>query len=177
MKEIYLEQDLNQNPTLNPQVEVHDLNPENLENGQQALSVRDASIWAESGLDMAIACIERVRSSLIRSSELFREDDSVRANRFFIQCVEGLQRFMEAVRNTKAALHLDFSKIPTEMGNLQDTEKALLFILRGMFINQERKEYDAIADKIEYELITNVSSWISSLKAIRQERVNLAQQQ
>ena len=171
MKDIYLEQELSQNPTLNPSDRNHELGSGVEEGSSPSISVRDVSIWAESGLDIAIASIERVRGSLIRSAELFREDDSTNANRFFIQCVEGLQRFMEAVRNTKAALNLDFSKISTEMGTLQDTEKSLLFILRGMFINQERKEYDAIADKIEYELITNVSSWIAALKSIRQSRM------
>jgi hypothetical protein len=64
-------------------------------------------------------------------------------------------------------MQLDFTKIPTDMGNLSDTEKSLLFILKGMFQNQERKEYEEIADKIEYELLTNLSAWTGALGALR----------
>jgi hypothetical protein len=171
MKEILLEQELDQNPTLNsPTGDWNTLN-ETIAPVNAPLARTDLSIWAESGLDIALTCVERVKGSLIRSAELFREEDSVRANRFFLQCVEGLQRFMEAIRNTKSAMQLDFTKIPTDMGNLSDTEKSLLFILKGMFQNQERKEYEEIADKIEYELLTNLSAWTGALGALRNSLV------
>jgi len=171
MKEILLEQELEQNPTLNPpSAEWNTLN-ETVPPINAPLARTDLSIWAESGLDIALTCVERVKGSLIRSAELFREEDSVRANRFFLQCIEGLQRFMEAVRNTQSAMQLDFTKIATDVGNLSDTEKSLLFILKGMFQNQERKEYEEIADKIEYELLTNLSTWTSALGALRNSLV------
>lgn len=171
MKEILLEQDLEQNPTLNPSV--GNLSPftEAVNAVNPPLMQVDPGIWAESGLDMALTCVERVKGSLIRSAELFREQDSARANRFFLQCIEGLQRFMEAIRHTKAAMQLDFTKIPTDIGTLSDTEKSLLFILKGMFQNQERKEYEEIAEKIEYELLTNLSTWTSSLRTLRNSLV------
>jgi len=172
MKDILIEQEINQNPTLTPQeFNVNWSGPE-IVSGQAPLSVPDGSVWAESGLDIAITSVERVKSSLLRSSELFREQDSALANRFFVQCVEGLQRFMEAVSKTKAALKLDFAKIPTDGGSLADTEQSLLFILKGMFQNQQRKEYEEIADKIEYELITNLCTWTTSLNRLRQTLVS-----
>ena len=171
MKEIYLEQDLNQNPVLNPQIEENIFPESQPVEGSVPLTPCDLSIWAESGVDIAITCLERVRGSLIRSAELFREEDVQLANRFFIQCVEGLQRFMETIKRTKAALQLDFSKVQTEIGNLADTEKSLLFILRGMFQNQQAKQYSEIADKIEYELLTNLSMWTTALGALRNSLV------
>ncbi|NBX77032.1 MAG: hypothetical protein EBQ92_10795 [Proteobacteria bacterium] len=171
MKEILIEQELDQNPTLNPPTSEWNSLNESITPTDAPLARTELSIWAESGLDIALTCVERVKGSLIRSAELFREEDSVRANRFFLQCVEGLQRFMEAIRNTKTAMQLDFAKIPTDMGSLSDTEKSLLFILRGMFQNQERKEYEEIADKIEYELLTNLSMWTTALGALRNSLV------
>ncbi|NBV50101.1 hypothetical protein EBR03_04185 [bacterium] len=167
MKEIQIELDILQNPTLNPQWEEQDIQPANISSGSTPLHQPDLSVWAATGLDIALNSVERVKGSLLRSAELFREEDSARANRFFAQCIEGLQRFMEAVTRTKTALNLDFSKVGTESGTLAETEKSLLFILKGMFQNQERKEYEEIADKIEYELITNLSTWTSSLKILR----------
>ena len=163
-----MEQEINQNPTLTPQGLDFNISGQEIPSGQTPLSATDLNLWAESGLDIAITSVERVKSSLIRSSELFREQDSALANRFFVQCVEGLQRFMESISKTKAALKLDFAKIPTESGTLADTEQSMLFILKGMFQNQQRKEYEEIADKIEYELITNLCAWTTSLNRIRQ---------
>jgi len=166
MKAILIEQEISQNPTLNPRME--DFNVAPVTNGEES-SMRNAdlAIWAATGLDIALGCVERVKSSLLRSAELFREEDTARANRFFVQCIEGLQRFMEAINLTRAAMSLDFSKVNTETGTLADTEKSLLFILKGMFKNQENKEYEEIADKIEYELLTNLCSWTNSLRSLR----------
>ena len=176
MKEIQLEQELSQNPVLNPQIEEETFIEATPVEGSVPLTQADVSIWAESGLDIATTCLERVRGSLIRSAELFREEDSNVANRFFIQCVEGLQRFMETIKRTKTALQLDFTKIQADMGSLAETEKSLLFILKGMFLNQQHKQYLEIADKIEYELITNLSTWISTLKSLRQSQTNWSNQ-
>jgi len=171
MKEILLEQELNQNPTLNPPLGELNSISETITTANAPLTRTDMSFWAESGLDIALTSVERVMSSLIRSAELFREEDSSVANRFFLQCIEGLQRFMEAIRLTKSAMQLDFSKISTDLGSLCETEKSLLFILKGMFQNQERKEYEEIADKIEYELLTNLSAWTNALKTLRNSLV------
>ena len=43
----------------------------------------DKEIWAATGLDIALSCLERVQRSLIRAAELFREDNQAKANSFF----------------------------------------------------------------------------------------------
>ena len=49
----------------------------------------DRKIWAENGLDIALSCIEKVQRSLVRSSELFREEGrTADANR----CIKSRQR-------------------------------------------------------------------------------------
>jgi len=168
MKEILREQEISQNPTLHPQEMEIQTGDNGIAEGQTPIPVSDLKLWAESGLDIAITSVERVKSSLLRSAELFREEEPGISNRFFVQCIEGLQRFMEAVTRTKTALKIDLSKIPAEGGTLADTESSLLFILKGMFQNQERKEYEEIADKIEYELLTNLCAWTNALNRFRQ---------
>jgi len=130
------------------------------------LAPSDSAIWSQGGLDVALAFLERIQVSLIRAAELFRETNPSEANRFFAQCVEGLQRFLEAVRNTQSALSIDFTQISNDNVTLAETEKNLLGILKMVFQNQQRKEYEEIADRIEYELLTNLSSWNSALKKL-----------
>lgn len=130
-------------------------------------SQKDTARWSQSGIDVALTSLERIQVSLIRAAELFREDDTQNANRFFIQCIEGLQRFLEAVKNTRIALNIDFKKVSCESGTLADIEEHLLRILKGLFSSQQAKRYDEVADRIEYELLTNLSSWNGSLRKIQ----------
>lgn len=132
-----------------------------------SFSRQDPAFWSHSGCDVALASLERIQVSLIRAAELFREENTQNANRFFIQCIDGLQRFLEAVRNTRTALSIDFKQIAHENGTLSDTEEHLLQTLKRLFQNQQRKQYEEIADRIEYELLTNLSSWNSALRKIQ----------
>jgi hypothetical protein len=125
----------------------------------------DLRIWASTGLDIALSCLERVQPTLIRTAELFREDQK-RANAFLFHCIEGLERFMEAMAITKTAIPLDLQKVPTDIGTLAGTEKELVQILKDMLALQEANQYDELADKVEYELITNLHVWMKTLKRL-----------
>lgn len=127
----------------------------------------DKMIWAATGYDIAISSIERVQKSIIRCAELFRENDKLNGNRLFVQCIEGLERFLEAITITKAALNLDFSKIETQGVNLAQVEADLNSILKSVYALQQAEDYQGLSDKIEYELLTNLSNWTQALKAMR----------
>jgi hypothetical protein len=127
----------------------------------------DKSIWAATGLDIALSCIERVQQSLIRAAELFRDEDSAQANHFFVHCIDGLERFIEAIMITRCALSLDFSRIQIEGISLSQIEKDLSRILETIVSYQEKQDFIALADKVEYELLTNLHSWTSALRQLR----------
>ncbi len=128
----------------------------------------DQTMWAQSGIDISLNRLESIQRSFIRSSELFRDKDLAMANRFFIQCLDGLERFFEAVVATKHARKLDFKQImATENETLDAIESQLISILTNTLQLQESKDYTAISDKIEYELITNLHAWNFALKKLR----------
>jgi len=131
------------------------------------IKTADTVIWAATGYDIALSSIERVQKSIIKSAELFRESDKLNGNRLFIQCIEGLERFIEAITITKAALKLDFSKIEHGGISLAQVESNLNLILKSVYSFQEREDYQGLADKIEYELLTNLASWGEILKVLR----------
>jgi hypothetical protein len=131
------------------------------------IKTADKVIWAATGYDIALSSIERVQKSIIKSAELFREADKLNGNRLFVQCIEGLERFIEAITITKAALQLDFSKIEHQGISLAQIESNLNSILKSVFTLQEREDYQGLAEKIEYELLTNLSSWGETLKVLR----------
>lgn len=128
----------------------------------------DQALWAQSGIDISLNRLESIQKSFIRSSEMFRDKDLAAANRFFIQCLDGLERFFEAVIATKHARKLDFKQImATENDSLDTIESQLITILTNTLQLQEAKDYTAISDKIEYELITNLHAWNFGLKKLR----------
>ncbi len=134
------------------------------------IQTADKAIWAATGYDIAISCIERVQKSIIRSAELFRESDKLNANRLFVQCIEGLERFIEAITITKVAVNLDFSKTSIDGISLSQIETDLQQILKSVFTFQQEEDYQGLADKIEYELLTNLSNWCQALKFLRSQQ-------
>lgn len=131
------------------------------------IKTADKAIWAATGYDIALSCIERIQKSIIKTAELFRESDKLNGNRLFIQCIEGLERFIEAITVTKAAIGLDFRKELLDGRALSQTESDLNTILKSVFSLQEQEDYQGLADKIEYELLTNLSEWGRSLQQLR----------
>ncbi|NQW45833.1 MAG: hypothetical protein HQ462_10575 [Deltaproteobacteria bacterium] len=130
----------------------------------------DKAIWAATGYDIALSSIERVQRSVIRSAELFREFDNLNGNRLLVQCIEGLERFIEAITITKRAVGLDFSKINVDGMILSQIESNLQQILNSVFNLQEKEDYQELADTIEYELLTNLVNWTQALTQLRTEQ-------
>ena len=134
----------------------------------------DREIWAINGIDTALSGLERVQRSLIKAAELFREEDKAHANRFFVQCIDGLERFYEAVMITRSVLKLDFNQIEIHGMKLSGIEGDFSDILRTIIELQERQDWTSLADKVDYELITNLSSWTSALKQLRLSQMSNA---
>ena len=130
----------------------------------------DKAIWAATGYDIALSSIERVQRSIIRSAELFREFDNLNGNRLLVQCIEGLERFIEAITITKRAVGLDFIKINVDGMILSQIESNLQQILNSVFNLQEKEDYQELADTIEYELLTNLVNWTQALTQLRTEQ-------
>lgn len=134
----------------------------------------DREVWAHNGWDMALSSIERVQKSLIRAAELFREDNKALANRFFVQCVEGLERFYEAILITRSVLRIDFTAIEVSGMRLASVEKDFSSILKTIIELQERQDYHNLAEKVEYELITNLSFWTIAIRQLRLSQMSNA---
>jgi len=127
----------------------------------------DRAIWAESGIDMALSSLERVKTSLVKVAELFRGGSNIKANDYFVRCVEGLERFIETMMTTRGILELDFTKISHDGLSLAKMESELCQILQSIVHQQENAEYEAIADQLEDELAPNLAFWVRALKQLR----------
>ncbi len=127
----------------------------------------DREIWAINGLDMALNAAERVQKSLIRVAENFREEKIATGNQLFVQCVDGLERFYDAITISRSVLKLDFNQVQVDGMKLSELEQFFSLILKSIVECQEAKDYDKLSDKIEYELIPNMSSWGKALNSLK----------
>ena len=128
----------------------------------------DRAHWAASGFDTAWSSLDRIQRTLIVTAELFRENKSLEGNKLFIRCMDGLDNFWEAVTLTRSALKIEFKEIfvnPT--WRLSDLELQFLDIIKGFVSLQDGQHYEAIADKIEFELIPHLSRWSEVLMRLR----------
>jgi hypothetical protein len=53
---------------------------------------------------------------------------------------------------------------------LAKIESDLQHILKSVFGFQQQEDYQGLADKIEYELLTNLSNWGQALKQLRAQQ-------
>lgn len=127
----------------------------------------DAEIWAANGMDIALSRLERVHSSLLIAAELFRDEEAERGGICLNRCLEGLERFLETVIITRCALKLDFSRIEVEGMTLARLEREFSTILEAIVDCQLRQDFIGIADKVEYELLTNIHLWTGALQKLR----------
>jgi hypothetical protein len=135
--------------------------------GEIGIRTGDRDFWARSGLDIALSTVERMHHTLIRASELFRDEHVADANRCFVRCLEGLERFLETVVVTRAAMRLDFTTVRVDGCSLAQIEREFLQILRHILHCQEATDWIGIADRVEYELLPNLSSWRTALRSLR----------
>lgn len=135
----------------------------------QELKIRtaDATMLAAHGLDTAINNVDRLRQTLLRAAELLRESNKADANGYFFRCIEGLERFLETILVTRNVMRLDFSKVYVDGVSLAKIELDFTSILNDIVGHQEKAEFDAVADLIEYALLTNLNAWGRALNQLR----------
>jgi len=78
------------------------------------------------------------------------------------------------VTMTRCALLLDFTQIHVDGRPLSQIEKEFTQILRAILACQEVSDWQGIADRIEYELLTNLVSWKNSLNKLRLSQISNA---
>lgn len=128
----------------------------------------DRAQWSANGFDIALSSLERIQRTLIVSAGLFRDAQMLEANRLFAHCMEGLERFWDAVTMTRNALKLDFKQVIVHSAwRLSDLENQFLEIVKSFVVLQDGQHYDALADKIEFELIPHLSRWVESIHLLR----------
>lgn len=135
----------------------------------ESLQIRTSSrgVWVAGGLDLAASTIQSIQRSLVRTGELIDAGDRSAADRSFLHCIEGLERFSETVTIARCVLGIDFTRVYVEGIPLSQIESELARIVREVARYRDEGDIDSITERVEYALLTNLSLWKQALGQLR----------
>ena len=141
--------------------------PTNLDSSSDPRSPADHGFWRANGIDLALSDIDRLQRSLVHAAGLYRAgDEGSEAGAFYKHCAEGIQLFLTHLATTETALGLDLAKCYWEKSSLFNLREELLQVVRTIATSQENRDYESVADKVEFELLHNLHAWSQGLRAI-----------
>ncbi|MEZ4749705.1 MAG: hypothetical protein R3B54_03480 [Bdellovibrionota bacterium] len=137
------------------------------------LQIRTASkrMWAADGVENALQSIQRLQQSFLRATEIYLEADAGEARGCLARCVDGAEKFLETMCIAQNVLDLDFSSLSVGNSTLRQTELELVGIIRQLKDPAVLADVDAVAERVEYELLPNLHAWNAALKKL-QERAS-----
>jgi len=138
--------------------------------------ITSVEINTDHPLDVSLRVLEnmgeflRHLAALInQSADKFRLDDDTVANRHFMNCVEGLQTFVDVLDKVKSLNNLDFTQIKHGSASAAGKQDELLKVFNSLHVTQTNRDWIAVADLLEYELAPLVNDWKDFLPAISTE--------
>ena len=135
--------------------------------GIEAVEIRtaDRSSWITTELQDSSRSLERVRTSLARTAELFRDERLVDANRCLLRCLEALEQFLD----TLFLAHLILPQLGAfrvENSSMDALEEDLARLLGEMLKRQEKKDYESLAELVECAVLPALSRWSAALRQV-----------
>lgn len=97
------------------------------------------------------------------ASELFRTKSPEEANKYYLQCIEGLTWFQEVVDNISSLLKQELETVDLSPKSFEELQKQLLSITKEVSDSQAKKDWVMLADLLEYELTPYLEEWQSVL--------------
>ncbi|MFQ5431297.1 MAG: hypothetical protein ACE5EN_02170 [Nitrospinota bacterium] len=138
--------------------------------------ITSLEISTDHPLDVSLRVLENMGEFLRhlvalinQSADKFRMDDETDANKYFVNCVEGLQTFVGVLDKVRSLNNLDLSLIQQGSVSAAEKQDELLKIFNSLHVTQTNRDWIAVADLLEYELAPLISDWKDILPAISSE--------
>lgn len=137
--------------------------------GVEDLQIRTASkrMWAADGIENAIGSIQRLQQSFLKVTEMCQDVDFSSAKECLACCIEGVEKFLETMCITQNVLAIDFTQVTVGNGNLRQVELELVKIIGQMKHPATLYDLEAVAERVEYELLPNLHAWNAALHRLR----------
>lgn len=138
--------------------------------------ITSLEISTDHPLDVSLRVLENMGEFLRhlvvlinQSADKFRMDDETDANKYFINCVEGLQTFVGVLDKVRSLNNIDLSLIKHGSVSAAEKQDELSKIFSSLQVTQADKDWIAVADVLEYELAPLINDWRDILPVISSE--------
>ncbi|MCB0416470.1 MAG: hypothetical protein H6617_11465 [Bdellovibrionaceae bacterium] len=138
--------------------------------GMENLQIRTASkrMWAADGVENALQSIQRLQQSFLRATEIYLEADPSEARGCLGRCLDGAEKFLETMCIAQNVLELDFSSLSVGNSSLRQIELELASIIGQLKDPAVLSDVEAVAERVEYELLPNLHAWNAALRQLQQ---------
>lgn len=129
--------------------------------GSLELAILTLRELALNNINNAMEYINKLIPGVYKASELFRTQNSIEANKFYIQCIEGLTWLQEVIENVLPILRKELEKLNFGSEIIEKHQKQLLSLIKKIKDSQSKEDWVMLADLLEYELSPYLKEWKS----------------
>lgn len=116
---------------------------------------------ALNNINNAMEYINKLIPGINKASELFRTQNAIEANKFYIQCIEGLTWLQEVIENVLPILRKELEQLDFGSQVIKKHQNQLLPLIKKIKDSQSREDWVMLADLLEYELSPYLDEWKS----------------
>ncbi len=134
------------------------------------IHTKDISNISHDGLLKAESLIHSLKTEMVKTSDLFRGGDLEAGGKRLIAVMEAVKPLIQFVHSLGMSYSMDFEQIRLASGQtLRERVEGFIGSMKEIIETQERKDYVALADFLEYQMPEDLESWQQILAVLQKE--------
>lgn len=131
---------------------------------------RDSVTITKEGLEKVVTLIESMKVEVTSAAELYREGNLRDASSKIARVMEAFKPMVNFVQSVGISFSMNFDQIMfNQTTNLREKIEAFMETLADLVSAQQKKDYEEVANHLEYQLIDDLSDWTTVANILRQE--------
>jgi hypothetical protein len=110
--------------------------------------------------------LQRLLPGIEKASELFRNENEIEANKFFVQIIDGIDWFSQVLQVVVAAQGFSMDELSIDGKTMKERHDRLTALTLQMVEANKNRDWVLLADLLEYEILPYYEEWESLLPAL-----------
>jgi MarR-like DNA-binding transcriptional regulator SgrR of sgrS sRNA len=110
--------------------------------------------------------LKRLLPGIEKASELFRNENEIEANKFFVQIIDGIDWFSQVLQVVVAAQGFSLDEISIDGKTMKERHDQLTDLTLRMVDANKNRDWVLLADLLEYEILPYYEEWEVLLPAL-----------
>lgn len=131
---------------------------------------RDSVTITKEGLAKVVTLIESMKEEVAGAADLYREGNLKEASSKIARVMEAFKPLVNFVQSVGISFSMNFDQIMfNQTTNLREKIEAFMETLAALVSAQQKKDYEEVANHLEYQLIDDLSDWTTVADILLQE--------